>query len=228
MKTNWKTWAPVAVWLVLFLLPVPAGLNANQWRYFAIFAAVIAGLVLESMPVGAVGIIGLTFAALMGYVEKDPNKSLRWALSGFSESGLADRRRLHLRDRLPQKRARAADRAAARARAGQEDARARLRGAVCRSRARPRDAVQHRAQRRHDLPDRLQHSQDLRLRAGADGGQDRHLRHVDGLCRHGGDELTLPPLWRLTSRAWRSPRRRSASTWPGASGSSASCRSGCC
>jgi citrate:succinate antiporter/L-tartrate/succinate antiporter len=86
MKLNWKTWAPVAVWLVLFLLPVPAGLNANQWHYFAIFAAVIAGLVLESMPVGAVGIIGLTFAAIMGYVEKDPNKSLRWALSGFSES----------------------------------------------------------------------------------------------------------------------------------------------
>lgn len=45
----------------------------------------IAGLVLESMPV-AVGIIGLTFAAVMGDVEKDPNKSLRWALGGFSES----------------------------------------------------------------------------------------------------------------------------------------------
>jgi anion transporter len=38
------------------------------------------------MPVGAVGLIGLTFAAVMGYVEADPNKSLRWALSGFSES----------------------------------------------------------------------------------------------------------------------------------------------
>ena len=67
-------------------LPVPAGLNANQWHYFALFAAVIAGLILESMPVGAVGLIGLTVAGVMGYVEHDPNKSLRWMLGGFSES----------------------------------------------------------------------------------------------------------------------------------------------
>jgi citrate:succinate antiporter/L-tartrate/succinate antiporter len=86
LKITWKTVAPVFVWLVLFLIPVPAGLNANQWHYFAIFAAVIAGLILESMPVGAVGLIGLTFAGLMGYVEHDPNKSLRWMLGGFSES----------------------------------------------------------------------------------------------------------------------------------------------
>jgi len=86
VKANWKTLAPLAVWLILFLLPVPAGLNANQWHYFAVFAAVIAGLILESMPVGAVGLIGLTVAAVLGYVEPDPNKSLRWALSGFSES----------------------------------------------------------------------------------------------------------------------------------------------
>ena len=86
MKITWKTIAPLGIWLVIYLLPVPSGLNADQWHYFAVFAAVIAGLVLESMPVGAVGLIGLTFAAVMGYVESDPNKSLRWALSGFSES----------------------------------------------------------------------------------------------------------------------------------------------
>ena len=38
------------------------------------------------MPVGAVGIIGLTFAGISGYVEHDPNKALRWMLGGFSES----------------------------------------------------------------------------------------------------------------------------------------------
>jgi anion transporter len=86
MKFDWKAIAPLAVWLVIYLLPIPEGLKANQWHYFAVFAAVIAGLVLESMPVGAVGLIGLTFAAVMGYVEPDPNKSLRWALAGFSES----------------------------------------------------------------------------------------------------------------------------------------------
>ena len=86
MKLKWKAIAPLVVWLVIYLVPVPAGLNANQWHYFAVFAAVITGLVLESMPVGAVGLIGLTFAAVMGYVESDPNKSLRWALAGFAES----------------------------------------------------------------------------------------------------------------------------------------------
>ena len=86
VKITWKTIAPLAVWLALYLLPVPAGLNTDQWHYFAIFAAVIAGLILESMPVGAVGLIGLTVAGVMGYVEHDPNKSLRWMLGGFSES----------------------------------------------------------------------------------------------------------------------------------------------
>jgi len=86
VKITWRTIAPLAIWLALYLTPVPAGLNANQWHYFAIFAAVIAGLILESMPVGAVGIIGLTFAGISGYVEQDPNKALRWMLGGFSES----------------------------------------------------------------------------------------------------------------------------------------------
>ena len=43
VKITWKTIAPLVVWLVLYLVPVPAGLNADQWHYFAIFAAVIAG-----------------------------------------------------------------------------------------------------------------------------------------------------------------------------------------
>jgi citrate:succinate antiporter/L-tartrate/succinate antiporter len=86
LRINWKTIAPLGVWLVLWLIPVPAGLNANQWHYFALFAGVIAGLILESMPVGAIGIIGLTLAGVLGYVEHDPNKSLRWMLAGFSES----------------------------------------------------------------------------------------------------------------------------------------------
>lgn len=85
-QSKWRLYAPLAVLAVLYLIPAPTGLNANQWHYFAVFAAVIAGLVLESMPVGAVGLIGLTFATVMGYVEHDPNKALRWMLAGFAES----------------------------------------------------------------------------------------------------------------------------------------------
>jgi len=59
VKITWKTVAPLGIWLAIYLVPVPDGLNASQWHYFAVFAAVIAGLILESMPVGAVGLIGL-------------------------------------------------------------------------------------------------------------------------------------------------------------------------
>lgn len=86
MSIRWKSWAPLAVGAALLISPVPSGLGADAWHYFAVFAAVIAGLVLESMPAGAVGLIGLTVAALSGWVEKDPTKALRWALTGFSES----------------------------------------------------------------------------------------------------------------------------------------------
>ncbi|HEV7635540.1 MAG TPA: anion permease, partial [Bradyrhizobium sp.] len=75
-KITWKTIAPLGIWLAIYLAPVPTGLNANQWHYFALFAAVIAGLILESMPAGAVGLIGLTVAGVPPHVEPDPNKSL--------------------------------------------------------------------------------------------------------------------------------------------------------
>src|SRR5437763_13630273 len=84
-KITWRTVAPLGIWLAIYLVPAPAGLNANQWHYFALFAAVIAGLILESMPAGAVGLIGLTVAAVMGHVAPDPNKSLRGRRSGHAE-----------------------------------------------------------------------------------------------------------------------------------------------
>ncbi len=85
-KVSWRKIVPLLVWLAIYLIPEPAGLKPNQWHYFAIFAAVITALVLESMPVGAVGLIGLTIAALSGYVETDSTKALKWALSGFSDA----------------------------------------------------------------------------------------------------------------------------------------------
>ena len=86
LKLHWRAWAPIAIGVALLLSPVPPGLKADAWHYFAVFVAVISGLVLESMPAGAIGIIGLTVAALSGFVEHDPTKALRWMLSGFSES----------------------------------------------------------------------------------------------------------------------------------------------
>jgi citrate:succinate antiporter/L-tartrate/succinate antiporter len=67
------------------LLPRPQGLSVGAWRYFAIFAAVLAALMLESAAPGAVGLVGLTLAAVLGCVDPDPARSLKWMLSGFSE-----------------------------------------------------------------------------------------------------------------------------------------------
>ena len=98
MKLSWKALAPLAVALVIALSPAPAGLPQHAWYYFAIFAGVIVGLVLEPLPGGAIGLIGVTVATLLAkYVLYSPaelakpgfnpaNAALAWALSGFSNS----------------------------------------------------------------------------------------------------------------------------------------------
>ena len=57
---------------MLFLLPAPAGLEPHAWRYFAIFAAVILGLILEPIPAAAIGLIGVTLAGVGRRVEPTP------------------------------------------------------------------------------------------------------------------------------------------------------------
>ena len=86
MTLTWRFLLPFLIGFAVYALPTPMGLEDHQWHYFAVFMGVIVGLIFESMPVAAVGFIGLTIAAIAGFVEKDPNKALRWALSGFSES----------------------------------------------------------------------------------------------------------------------------------------------
>lgn len=98
MKMAWKAAVPPALAVALALVPAPHGLPQHAWYYFAIFAGVIAGLVLEPLPGGAVGLIGVTAAtALAPFVLYSPaelakpgfspaNAALAWALSGFSNS----------------------------------------------------------------------------------------------------------------------------------------------
>ena len=94
----WKALLPPLIGLALAFLPAPAGLAPYAWHYFALFAAVIAALVLEPLPGGAVGLLGLTVAVLLArYVLfspeqlakpgfSAPNAALAWALSGFANS----------------------------------------------------------------------------------------------------------------------------------------------
>ncbi len=94
----WRALAPVSVAIAIALLPAPDGLQQHAWYFFAIFAGVIAGLILEPLPGGAVGLIGVTVAAVLApYVLYTPaelakagfnpvNAALTWALSGFSNN----------------------------------------------------------------------------------------------------------------------------------------------
>jgi L-tartrate/succinate antiporter len=80
----WRWGVPAAVGLVIAVLPVPPGLEPRAWRYFALFAAVVAGLMLEPVPASAVGFIGMGVAAASGLIAAQPDASLKWALSGFA------------------------------------------------------------------------------------------------------------------------------------------------
>uniref|UniRef100_I2Q658 Anion transporter n=1 Tax=Desulfovibrio sp. U5L TaxID=596152 RepID=I2Q658_9BACT len=90
MKLPLKALLPVVVGLILAILPAPAGLEPYAWRYFAIFAAVVVGLVLEPIPAAAIGVMGVTLATLFRLVPAKPpapptpGEAMAWALSGFS------------------------------------------------------------------------------------------------------------------------------------------------
>ena len=106
--------------------------------------------------------------------------------------GVAHRRRFRVLDRIPQERTWQTARLDAGARPRPQHDRSWLCGGVLGPCAGSGDAVQHRAQRRHDLSHRQQHSADLRLGARTHRGQDRHLCDVDRVCDHGRDQLAVP------------------------------------
>ncbi len=89
---------PVAVAIAIVLSPAPAGLALHAWRFFAIFAGMILGLVLAPLPGGAIGLVGVTAATVLApFVLYGPEQlaqpgfkpasaALSWALSGFSDA----------------------------------------------------------------------------------------------------------------------------------------------
>ncbi|MCC6608958.1 MAG: anion permease [Burkholderiales bacterium] len=98
MNIWWKAGLPVAVAVVLALIPPPAGLPQHAWYYFAIFAGVIIGLMFEPLPGGAIGLIGITLVVVLAnhvYLSPEqvakagskwPAEAIRWGLSGFSNT----------------------------------------------------------------------------------------------------------------------------------------------
>ena len=94
----WKAIAPIAVAIALAVTPHPSGLAQHAWWYFSIFAGVIVGLMLEPLPGGAIGFIGVTLVTVLapwvlfspaqlaapGF--KPPAEAIRFALSGFANT----------------------------------------------------------------------------------------------------------------------------------------------
>jgi citrate:succinate antiporter/L-tartrate/succinate antiporter len=74
------------VWLLIVLLPRPAGLDRNAWGYLGLFSAVIVALVLEPIPPAGVGLLGVTLATVLGHVAASPADAIKWGLSGFSDA----------------------------------------------------------------------------------------------------------------------------------------------
>ena len=95
---SWRAVVPIAVALIIAVLPAPQGLAPHAWYFFAVFAGVIVALMLEPLPGGAIGFIGVTLVTVLSpYVLFAPaelakpgfkamNASLTWALSGFSNT----------------------------------------------------------------------------------------------------------------------------------------------
>lgn len=92
----WRAGIPLGVAALIALSPAPAGLAANAWYYFAIFAGVILALITEPLPSAAVGLIGVTLIAALGLpfsaaqkidpAFRLPAEAIKWALAGFANS----------------------------------------------------------------------------------------------------------------------------------------------
>ncbi|AHF77457.1 Putative anion transporter [Sodalis praecaptivus] len=98
MKHRISLFLPLLITLVLLFLPTPEGLAPYAWRFFAVFAGAIVGLILEPLPGAVVGltavvIITLGSEWLLFSPEQQaaanfnlPGMSFKWAVSGFSNS----------------------------------------------------------------------------------------------------------------------------------------------
>ncbi len=53
----------------VWLFPVPQGVTVQAWKLFAIFLATIAGFVLQPLSMGALSIVGVSFACLSGVIK---------------------------------------------------------------------------------------------------------------------------------------------------------------
>ncbi len=88
--------APIAIAAAIAALPCPSGLALHGWYYFALFAGIVAALILEPLPPAATGLVGIALAAVLGrfvlFSDAElarpgfapATRAIEWALSGFA------------------------------------------------------------------------------------------------------------------------------------------------
>ncbi|WP_035604184.1 anion permease [Edwardsiella tarda] len=93
-----KLLAPLVVMGIMFMIPVPDGMPPQAWHYFAVFVAMIVGMILEPIPATAISFIAVTIVVignqflLFNPAElADPafnasKQALKWGLAGFSST----------------------------------------------------------------------------------------------------------------------------------------------
>ena len=98
MKTYLKILVPFIAALLIGLIPVPAGLPAYAWYFFAIFCGCIIGLIFEPLPGAVIGLISVVATAMLAQYAlfspeqlaspkfNWPDNALKWAISGFSNT----------------------------------------------------------------------------------------------------------------------------------------------
>ena len=77
---------PLLLGGAIALVPTPAGVTPAAWHYFALFVSVITMIITEPIPAAAIGMAGVTAAAVLGLVRDTPAASAQWALSGFGNT----------------------------------------------------------------------------------------------------------------------------------------------
>ncbi|KPK94054.1 2-oxoglutarate translocator [bacterium SM23_31] len=78
MNVIFKLSIILAVFLLIWFLPVPSGIEPNGIHLFAIFCATIIGLILKPVDMGGVVFVGIVITALTGTL------TIKESLSGFS------------------------------------------------------------------------------------------------------------------------------------------------
>lgn len=84
----WRMAVPVAVGLLIWIIPHPAELDGRGWGMLALFVATIVAVIAKAMPMGAVTLIALIVGALTGLtpISQNADGDAVLMLSGFSNA----------------------------------------------------------------------------------------------------------------------------------------------